>query len=254
MAKLKVVTNYLDTLLGIAKVPNDSSNNGLQVEGSAVVNKIVFGVDASLELVEKAAEVNADMVFVHHGVSWGSGFKKITGIDANRFKTLLNHNISLYAAHLPLDAHPVIGHNAIIAKKLKLHNCRAFAKYAGIEIGVMGELSKAMGVASFAEFATKQLNIKTVTYGIRKGKIKKIGVISGGAGSDGVLAAAKEGLDCLVTGEMGHSSWHIIRETGISVIAGGHYATEIPGVIAVMEDLENMFDVESEFIDIPTGL
>ena len=254
MAKLKVVTNYLDTLLGISKVPNDSSNNGLQIEGSGTVNKIVFGVDASLELAERAAEVNADMIFVHHGFSWGNGFTKITGIDAKRFKLLLNHNISLYAVHLPLDAHPVIGHNAIIAKKLKLHNCRAFAKYAGIEIGVMGELSKAMGVASFAEFMAQQLNLKTATYGIRKGKLKKIGVISGGAGSDGVLAAAKEGLDCLVTGEMGHSSWHIIRETGIAVITGGHYATEIPGVIAVMEDLENMFDVECEFIDIPTGL
>ncbi len=254
MAKLKVITNYLDTLLGTSTVPNDSSNNGLQVEGAATINKVVFGVDASLELAEKAVEANADMIFVHHGLSWGNGFKKITGIDAKRFKTLLNHDISLYAAHLPLDAHPAIGHNAIIAKKLKLHNCRSFAKYAGIEIGVMGELSKGMGVASFAEFVEQQLNLKTTTYGIRKGKIKKIGVISGGAGSDGVIAAGKEGLECLITGEIGHSSWHIIKETGIAVIAGGHYDTEKPGVIAVMEDLENMFDVECEFIDIPTGL
>jgi dinuclear metal center YbgI/SA1388 family protein len=254
MAQLKTITNYLDTLLGISEVPNDSSNNGLQVECSPTVHKIVFGVDASLELAERAAEVDADMIFVHHGLSWGSGFKNITGIDSKRFGTLLKNNISLYAAHLPLDAHPVVGHNAIIAKKLKLHNCRSFAKYANIKIGTMGELSKSIGIANFAEFVNIQLSLKTKIFGIRKGRIKKIGVISGGAGSDGIIAAANEGVECLVTGEIGHSSWHIINECGIAVITGGHYATETPGIIAVMDDLENMFDVECEFIDIPTGL
>ncbi len=254
MTKLKEITDYLDTLLVLDKIPNDSSNNGLQVEGNEKVNKIVFSVDASLKLAEKAAEVNADMIFVHHGLSWGNGFKCITGTDAKRLSALLKNGISLYAAHLPLDGHPEIGHNAILAKKLKLQNCRMFAKLANTDIGCMGELPKSMGVANFADYMEEKLNLKAEIFGNKKGKIKKIGVISGGAGSDGVEAAAVEGLDCLVTGEIGHGSWHIINETGIAVLAGGHYNTEKPGVIAVMDELESMFDVECEFIDIPTGL
>jgi len=254
MAKLKEITDYLDKLLELDKIPEDSSNNGLQVEGKDVVNKIIFSVDASLALAEKASQENGDMIFVHHGFSWGPGFKRITGNDSKRFATLLKNGISLYAAHLPLDAHPVIGHNAIIAKKLGLQNCRKFAKFANTDIGVYGEIPKSMGVASFAEFIEEKLDLKTEIFGNKKGKIKKIGIISGGAGSDGVSASADAGLDCLITGEVGHSSWHIIQETDIAVITGGHYNTEKPGVIAVMEEIESMFDVECEFIDIPTGL
>ena len=254
MAKLKLISDYLDTLLGLYQVPNDPSNNGLQIEGSKDVKRIIFGVDASLALAEKAVEKNADMIFVHHGLSWGNGFSRITGIDAGRIAPLMKYGISLYAAHLPLDAHPTVGHNAIMANKLNLENRRSFAKYADLEIGVLGELQKSMGIANFAKFAENVLGFKLKLYGTKKGRIKKIGIISGGAGSDGIAAAADKSLDCLITGEVGHSSWHLINETGIAVFAGGHYSTEIPGVIAVMEDIENMFDVECEFIDIPTGL
>jgi dinuclear metal center YbgI/SA1388 family protein len=254
MAKLKEIVDFLDALLDVAGIPEDSSNNGLQVEGKDKVNKIIFSVDASLELAEKARNLNADMIFVHHGFSWGNGFKRITGIDAKRFTALLKNGISLYAAHLPLDGHPEIGHNAIMAKKMELQNCRMFAKFANTEIGVSGELKKAMGVAKFAKYIDKKLGLKSEVFGRTTGKIKKIGVISGGAGTDGVMAAAAAGLDCLITGEIGHSSWHVINETGISVLAGGHYNTEKPGVIAVMEEVEMMFDVNCQFIDIPTGL
>lgn len=254
MAKLKEITDYLDSLLLLNTIPEDSSNNGLQLEGNGTVHKIVFSVDASLALAEKAHKSEADMIFVHHGFSWGNGFKRITGHDAKRFAALLKNGISLYAAHLPLDSHPEIGHNAIIAKKLELHNTRMFAKFANTEIGVAGSLVKPIGVANFADFLEEKLDFKAEIYGNKKGKIKKIGVISGGAGTDGILAAVDAGLDCLVTGEIGHSSWHIINETGITVITGGHYNTEKPGVIAVMEEVEIMFDVVCEFIDLPTGL
>jgi len=254
MAKLKEITDFLDSLLDLEGIPEDSSNNGLQVEGKAKVNKIIFGVDASLELAEKAKQVNADMIFVHHGLSWGNGFKRITGHDAKRFTALLKNGISLYAAHLPLDGHPEIGHNAIMAKKLGLQNTRMFAKFANTEIGVTGELTKSMGIAKFAKCLEKKLGLKAEIFGNKKGKIKKIGVISGGAGSDGVASAVNAGLDCLLTGEVYHNTWHHIKESGIAVIAGGHYNTEKPGVIAVMEEVEIMFDVDCEFVDIPTGL
>ena len=254
MARLKEITDYLDTLLAISRFPDDSSNNGLQIEGARTVHKIVFSVDMSLELAEKAAESQADMIFVHHGLSWGSGFRHITGVDAKRFSALMKNGLSLYAAHLPLDAHPEVGHNAIIAKKLNLLNRRMFAKYANAEIGVCGHLSRSVGIAKFAETVASRLNVSPVVFGKKKGRIRKVGVISGGAGSDGILAAANTELDCLITGEMEHASWHLLQELNIILMACGHYNTEKPGVIAVMEDIENMFDVICEFIDIPTGL
>jgi len=254
MAELKTIADYLNTLLDIRRFPDDASNNGLQIEGTPVVNKIAFGVDASLVLAEKAAEAGADMIFVHHGLSWGTGFRRITGVDAARIATLLKNDISLYAAHLPLDAHPVIGHNAVIAETIDLINRKMFAEYANDKIGVRGELPKAMGAASLADMLEDRLGFDTAVYGKPRGKLKRIGVVSGGAGTDGILAAAAKNLDCLITGEIGHSHWHLINELALTVITGGHYNTEKPGIKALIEDVENMFDVECVFFDIPTGL
>ena len=115
MAILHEITAYFDELLGLNRVPADSSNNGLQVEGSSNVNKILFSVDASLELFNIAVECNANMIFVHHGISWGGNPKRFSGIDGDRLRTLFCNDISLYAMHLPLDAHPKYGHNACLA-------------------------------------------------------------------------------------------------------------------------------------------
>jgi len=256
MAGLKEITAYLDGLLDLERFGADSSNNGLQVEGSPVVEKIVFGVDACLELFELAIEADADMVFTHHGLSWGGGFQRVTGIDAARFAALFANGISLYSAHLPLDAHPRVGHNAVIAEKLGLLERRSFAEYAGVEIGVAGKLEKPLSAAELADELKNKLGFDDISIlgGGNGEKIETVGVVSGGAGSDGVIAAAGEGLDCLVTGEMGHASWHVVRESGVAVLAAGHYATEKPGVLAVMDGIAAEFDVETLFVDIPTGL
>lgn len=254
MPTLAEITDYLDNLLELEKFADDASNNGLQVEGATIVDKIAFGVDASLALFEAAADIDADLVFVHHGLFWGDGFKRILRIDAARFAALLGNGISLYAAHLPLDAHPEVGHNAIMAAELGLENRHAFAEYAGTEIGVSGNLARPLPPAELAELVEMKLGFKPTILGERTDKILEVGVVSGGAGTDGVLAAANGNLDCLITGEMGHQSWHHIVETGIAVLAGGHYETEKPGVLAVMEKLRKEFDVETKFIDIPTGL
>ena len=254
MAELKKITEYLDALLELPKFAGDASNNGLQVEGVENVGKIVFAVDASLALFEAAADADAEMVFVHHGLSWGDGFKRLRGMDAARFAVLFSNGISLYAAHLPLDAHPEIGHNAVLARGLGLSNRVMFAEYAGTEIGVAGELPREHSAAEVAELVKSRLGLTTTLFGDRQDGIKRVGVISGGAGSDGVSAAVEADLDCLITGELGHSSWHVALESGIAVLAGGHYQTEKPGVLSVMEKLASEFDVETEFIDIPTGL
>ena len=115
----------------------DYSNNGLQVEGAAEVKRIAFAVDACLETFTKAAEQGADMLFVHHGLSWGNGFKRFVGADAARFRALFASNLSLFAMHLPLDAHKEIGNNAVLAQRLGLTVTSTFCRYHGMDIGMV---------------------------------------------------------------------------------------------------------------------
>ncbi len=251
---LRELVLYLDGLLDLGRFPDDSSNNGLQVEGGGAVRRAVFGVDACLQLCEKAAGINADFIFVHHGLSWKTGFKRLQGRSARIFSSLFSNNISLYAAHLPLDAHPGIGHNALIAKILGLRSPQPFAKFANAEIGFMGELAKPASPTDLARILDKALKTKCRILGESTCEIRRVGVVSGGAGVDGIEAAAEAGLDLLVTGEITHSEWHPMHEAKLNIIAAGHYRSETPGVLATMARVKDIFGIECEFIDLPTGL
>lgn len=133
MAKLKDVAAFLDERLNIAKFRSDASNNGLQFEGGQDVFKAVFAVDASHALFTTAADLDADFIFVHHGISWGGSLKRILSLDAKRVAMLAANSISLYGAHLPLDAHPEIGHNALLARMMKLENPSPFGEYDSLQ-------------------------------------------------------------------------------------------------------------------------
>lgn len=254
MIPLKTLTEYLDELLKIAAIPGDDSNNGLQVEASETVNKAVFGVDAGQALFEAARARSADFIFVHHGLSWGGEPRRFTGITASRLKLLFNHGISLYAAHLPLDAHPDFGHNALLADMVKLRQRYYFAEYHGCAIACGGVLPEVCFADQLVAKLEKQLNCKAGVFGDQGRTIEKVGIVSGGGGLDGLLACIAEGMDCYLTGEMGHTMYHLVRESGITVIQLGHYRSEVPGVQAVMEKIRKKFPVDCEFIDIPTGL
>jgi dinuclear metal center YbgI/SA1388 family protein len=254
MATLQEITRYLDELLGVTKIPNDSSNNGLQVEGKQTVKKIIFSVDASLELFEIAVAAKADMIFVHHGISWGANPKRFSGVDGDRLRTLFCNDISLYAMHLPLDAHPEYGHNACLAEMLGVEEQIMFAKYCGVEIGVIGKLSEPLTPREIADSLDAKLDGESMIFGDPTSGVSKVGIISGGAGYEGISEAINLGLDCFITGEVGHSSYHLIKESGMPVIALGHYASEKPGVMKAMELVQHKFNLDCEFIDIPTGL
>jgi dinuclear metal center YbgI/SA1388 family protein len=254
MARLRELVDWLDDRLAVAAIPGDDSNNGLQVEASEVVRKAVFGVDATQALIDRAAETGADFIFVHHGLSWGGGFRRLQGLDARRIGALFRAGISLYAAHLPLDAHPEVGHNACLARLLGLCDTRHFARYHGADIGVAGRLSPPRRAGDLARVLIDGIGGEQTVYGDPACELRTVGVISGGAGLDGVLAAAAEGLDCLVTGEVTHTAYHVVAETGLTVIAAGHYASETPGVHAVMAEVAARFGIQTEFIDLPTGL
>lgn len=254
MAKLKELTEFLDELLLIRNFPDDSSNNGLQCEGNAEVRKAVFGVDACSALFAAAADADADFILVHHGLSWGEGFKRFTGINADRFRMLFANDMSLYAVHLPLDAHPQHGHNAILAEMIGLQKQQMFFTYAGTPIGVAGQMKGAETVETLAEIFADRLDCDYTIFCDHEAKVRKIGVISGGGGRGGVISAVESGLDCLVTGEITHTDYHVVSECGMPVISLGHYKSETPGVLRMMELIKARFRIECEFIDLPTGL
>ncbi len=253
--KLKKLSNYLNNLLNINNFSKDGSNNGLQVEATDEVKKVGFAVDACMKSFQRAAEENCDLLIVHHGISWGPSLKYLTGLNAKRVGFLFRNNLSLYAAHLPLDAHNELGHNAQIAKRLEITDPKPFAEYAGNDIGFYGQLKEAVSLEQFVETVNSALSTDSIVINPNDSKrtIKSVGIVSGGA-ADEVVAAAELGLDAYITGEFIHQHYHTINELDIPLIAAGHYKSEVPGIEAVMENLEQEFGIETLFIDIPTGL
>jgi len=248
MVLLKEVVEFLDGELGIKDV-EDSSNNGLQVSGSKEVKKIAFAVDACMEVFEKAKDF--DMIIIHHGISWDDSLKYLTGINYLRVKFLVDNNISLYAAHLPLDKHPKHGNNAELCRIFELKHIHGFGDYHEQVIGFAGE--KEISLKDFVKEINKKLNTECKVFDFGNEKIKDIGIVSGG-GSSALNEAIEKGLDCFVTGEVPHQAYQLAKEGKINLIAAGHYATETLGVKTLMNILKEKFKVEVKFIDAPTGL
>jgi dinuclear metal center YbgI/SA1388 family protein len=231
----------------------DDSLNGIQVDNDgAVVHKIAFGVDASMETFEKAAALNAGMIFVHHGLFWGAP-SRITGTLRNRIKFLLDHNICLYAVHLPLDQHPKLGNNAVIAELLGLENIQPFGSHKGKKIGYKGTFPKPVT----NEEVIKKINFMgrppLGVFPFGKKENTSAAVMSGGAAYDAKLVL-EDGVDLYVTGESSHGVYHDCLEGRLNVIAGGHYSTEVWGVRAVMRHCQTELGIDAEFADVPTGL
>jgi dinuclear metal center YbgI/SA1388 family protein len=231
----------------------DPSLNGIQVDNDgAAITKIAFAVDACLETCLRAADSGAGMLFVHHGLFWGRPLR-IAGGHRERIRVLLNHNIALYAVHLPLDQHPSLGNNAALAELLGIEAPEPFGEYHGRKIGYKGALSKPLTI----EEALKRISFKDRpplgVYPFGKRESLSCAVISGGA-ADEALQALDEGLDLYVTGEASHQVYHQALEGRLNMIAGGHYSTEVWGVRRIMEHCAAQLNLDVEFIDAPTGL
>ena len=248
------IVKKLNDKLNLSSFAGDVSNNGLQVEGKEEVKKIIFAVDASLELFEIAKERKADFIFVHHGISWGSEPRRITGSIAKRLKVLLENNISLYAAHLPLDAHETLGNNANLAKFAGLAELTPWLKCDGSYIGFSGVLENPLTVNQIADKISFAIKANGNIFGNKELVPKKVAICSGGGGSLALSEALAVGADLLITGEMTHTMYHFAKENDISVISFGHYQSETVGPKAVMEYVENEFNIQCEFVDLPTGM
>jgi dinuclear metal center YbgI/SA1388 family protein len=231
----------------------DSSLNGLQVDNDgSELGKIAFAVDACLEVFKRAAGVGAGMLFVHHGLFWGLPLR-LEGSHRERIRFLLDHNLALYAVHLPLDQHPALGNNAVLAELLGIQNPEPFGLHNGRKIGYKGNLSRPLSV----EEAVKRIGFMgrppLAFFPFGKKENSSCAVVSGGAAFD-AMQAIEEGVDLFVSGESAHLVYHPAMEGRLNVIAGGHYSTEVWGVRRIMEECVNQLKLDSEFIDVPTGL
>jgi dinuclear metal center YbgI/SA1388 family protein len=224
---------------------------GLQVPGAQDVTLVASGVTASLELFQGAAEAGAQMVLVHHGLFVGSGPRPpIDAREKARLKTLFDHDISLVAYHLPLDAHPEVGNNALICRLLGVTGLEPFAEHGGRSIGWIGSIDPPVALVELVDRVRRRINPTPVIFEDGPAQVGRVAVVSGSAAGD-VVPAADAGADCFVTGELKEQVMSEAREAGINVIGAGHYRTEVFGVQALGERIADRFGVEHRFIEIP---
>lgn len=248
---LREITGYCDRTLRIREINDyDGAVNGLQVENSGKVTRIAAAVDASPATVKLAVAAGADMLIVHHGLFW-SGRQPWTGSNYRLMRALVENDLAVYSAHLPLDVHPKLGNNALLCKALGLKKTAPFFSSHGQDVGLKGRMRISRAeLMSRLEDATGTM-AKLIPGGSEK--CESVGVVTGGAGGD-LKRAVAEGVDTFVTGEGPHWTYALAEELGVNVLYGGHYATETFGVKALAAELSGKFKVPWEFIDHPTGL
>ncbi|WP_153111928.1 Nif3-like dinuclear metal center hexameric protein [Propionivibrio limicola] len=223
----------------------DYSPNGLQVEGRAEVRRIVAGVTASQALVDTAIARDADTLLVHHGWFWRGEDGRVTGFRKARLQALLKHDINLIAYHLPLDAHPELGNNAQLARRL---GWTVDGRFGDQDIGYYGSTSP-QSLAELARNVGDRLQRQPLVIGDADTPIRRIAWCSGGAQGYFEQALAL-GVDAYLSGEISEQTVHLARETGMAYIAAGHHATERYGAMALAAEIQQRFGLECEFIDI----
>ncbi len=244
------ILGELDRILEPARF-DDYGPNGLQVPGPAHVTTLATGVSASVELFELAAAEQAELLVVHHGLFWGAGLGSIDAALKRRLKILFDADIGLAAYHLPLDAHPRMGNNALLANALGAEEHVPFALHDGEPIGVLAQLP-GDGIPADELFAlvSKITAREPLVFDAGPARVRRVAIVSG-AGSDYLADAAAAGADALLTGEPAERVMAQAREAGLHLIAAGHYATETLGVKRIGEHLAERFELRHVFLDVP---
>ncbi|QPV62494.1 Nif3-like dinuclear metal center hexameric protein [Halosimplex litoreum] len=233
----------------------DASANGLQVgPDEADVETVAFAVDAAGATIDAALDRGADLLVVHHGLSWG-GIDRVTGLDYDRIAPLIESDLALYAMHLPLDGHDDLGNAAGVADLLGLEAREPFGEIGPVTIGQRGRAPEPFspdGLASLleSELDTGGEGVQHFAFG--PDEIEDVAVVTGGS-ADWLEEAIDAGVDAFVTGEGKGKVYHQARDAGVNVFLGGHYATETFGVQA-LQDLAEEWGLETTYVDHPTGL
>ena len=257
-ASLADIAAHLDRLLRTDEIPDyPGAMNGVQVEHTGPVTRCAVAVDASLRTIDAAIANQATLLIVHHGLFWG-GAQPLRGRAFERIRRLIANDLAVYASHLPLDLHPVVGNNVLLARELGLTPSAGFAQFQGMAIGVMGE----------ADMPTSELVTRAAALAGREGghlvvaddstaerRTRRWAVCSGaGASSDALREAAAAGVDTLIVGEGPHHTAVDAPELGLALLYVGHYATETFGVRALGQEVERVFGIPWSFVAAPTGL
>jgi dinuclear metal center YbgI/SA1388 family protein len=251
MPTLSEIVEYANDYLRIRKIEDwPNALNGLQIENAGNVTKIGAAVDVSTRVLRAAAKRNVDLLIVHHGLFW-PGLQTITGSLRRQLKLAFESNIALYSAHLPLDLHSKVGNNAQLAAALEFKSTKPFLEEKGELVGL--KMKNTLLRAALIRKVRRVLRgpIKTFNFGPKE--TKRIGIITGGGGSE-ISRVAQEKIDTFITGEAPHWAAVAAEELGINLLLGGHYATETFGVKALAAHLSERFKVPWEFLDFPTGL
>ena len=242
---------YLDELLRPGDF-NDYGPNGLQVEGAPKISRVAFAVSATAESIAAAGEQHAEALVVHHGLFWEfHGARPIIGPFAARIRPLIKNDINLFAYHLPLDAHPFVGNNAVLCRELGIQDLTPFGEFKGSEIGFGGVLPAPVSASALQKQLASILDHDVILASPDEtAQIESVGVITGGASNEWTQAQAA-GFDAYVTGEISEHNWHEAREAGMHFFAGGHNATERFGVQALMQQIQSYFSLDCFYIPSP---
>jgi dinuclear metal center YbgI/SA1388 family protein len=244
------ILSFCDDLLDVGSF-EDYGPNGIQVPGKGEVSKVATGVSANQELLQRAIDAGAELVLTHHGLLWGSELEALSVPMAARLRTLLCADASLAAYHLPLDAHPEIGNNALLRDALGLElDERAFGEAKGSAVGVVGRASDPIDVGELRRRLSEAVGQDPLVFEAGPERISSVGIVTGG-GAFAIHEAGRLGLSALVTGEPSEPVMGEAREYGVHFLAGGHYATETFGIRRLGELVAERFSVEHEFIDVP---
>lgn len=249
--RLADLVAYLDDYLRLAET-GDWANavNGLQVENSGTVHRIAVAVDAAEAVIARAVDQQASLLLVHHGLFWG-GLEPLRGRAYRKISALVRADLAVYSAHLPLDRHPEVGNNAVLARQLGIELRGTWAEEKGAPIGAWGTVE--LPRDALTARITEQLGGAPRLIPGGPDQVRRVGVVTGAGGSL-IRQAVEAGFDTFVTGEGAHHTYFDATELGINVYYAGHYATETVGVKMLGRHLAERFRLPWSFIDHPTGL
>ncbi len=238
---------YLDTYLASATF-NDYTENGLQVEGREQIKRVAVAVSANLRSIEEAIAWQADALIVHHGFFWSKEPRSLRGFHRTRIKRLLEADLNLGAYHLPLDAHPEVGNNAVLAHALGLQVQETLPREARLSFGIIAAAPSPLDPQKLRDDLAQLCQPQLIAFLEGPQRIKRIGLCSGGAGQL-VAEAAHLGLDAFITGEASETALAIAREAKLHFFAAGHHATERFGIKALATHIQERFHLTTRFFD-----
>jgi dinuclear metal center YbgI/SA1388 family protein len=252
VADLRELVEFLDDYLEVSRVPDyPGAWNGLQVACRSPIESVCVATDACQATIDQAAGEGAQLLIVHHGLFWGEPLP-VTGRSYRRLKSLMEADMALYSSHLPLDVHPEVGNNVLLARQLGLDTEGTFGRWSDLEgLGVWAATD--LPLRDFVARVEAACGVEPKLIPGGPEHVRRVGIATGSAGSL-IEQAHEEGLDTFVTGEGSHHTYHEATEIGLNVVYAGHYATETAGVRALGGLLSDRYGLDCRFVDHPTGM